>query len=574
MLGVVALQVKQPQAAMELIGRSVQIAPNAGSLNNFGEALRHLNRVNEAIEAYRRSIQMQPKQLDAYTNMALAFEQIGKHDEAAAALERAADMQPQRIDLHGAAGSAWARAGDGYRAAAAFRRVLAIKPDHAAALSNLAMALANTGALDEALQAAQRGLELEPDSAVSHGSIAVVYDKLGRDAEAVAEFERAAELNPRNADYYGHRATVLERMGKLEEAVEVYQQGAQAVPNDVRLFSNLSNILRRRRRYAESVRAAERAIRIFPGYSDAHGNRALSLLALGDYTNGFVEYEWRWRCDNFTTAPREFKRPMWDGSDPAGRTILIHTEQGYGDTFQFLRYVPMLADRGAKVIVECNHSLVKLIARVRGVSRVVAAGLALPDFDLHTPLLSLPRDFGTTLETIPADVPYLSPEPQRVEAWRERLREGDFKIGLVWAGNAKPDPARTVPAALLSKLAGIPGARFYGLQKRSAPTYQPSPPELQLIDLDDELNDFHDTAAAMMNLDLILTIDTAAAHLAGALARPTWTLLPWSPDWRWMLDREDSPWYPTMRLFRQSRQDEWSDVIDRVREELIKQKGG
>jgi hypothetical protein len=346
------------------------------------------------------------------------------------------------------------------------------------------------------------------------------------------------------------------------------------VPNDVRLFSNLSNILRRRRRYAESVRAAETAIKLMPGHSDAHGNRALSLLALGDYTNGFVEYEWRWRCDNFTTAPREFKRPMWDGSDPSGRTILIHTEQGYGDTFQFLRYVPMLADRGAKVIIECNHSLVKLISRVRGVSKVVAAGLALPDFDLHTPLLSLPRDFATTLETIPADVPYLSPEPERIEAWRTRLKGEGFKVGLVWAGNAKPDAARTVPAALLTKLAGIPNVRFYGLQKRSAPTYQPAPAELELTDLDEGLTDFHETAAAMMNLDLILTIDTAAAHLAGALARPTWTLLPWSPDWRWMLDREDSPWYPTMRLFRQGRQDEWGDVIDRVREELVKSKGG
>lgn len=573
LLGVIALQARQPQAAVDLIGRAVQIAPNAAAFNNLGEAYRHLGRIDEAIQSYRKSIQLQPQQLDAYTNMSLALERQGKHEEVAKALERAAELAPQRIDLHGAAGSAWARAGDAYRAASAFRRILAIDPNHAAAMANLAMALANTNQTEQAMIAARRSVEVAPNSALSHGALAVVSDKAGRDEEAVAAFERAAELNPKHPDYYGHRATILDRMERFDEALRVYDQGCRACPNDERLFNNFSNLLRRLRRYAESVQHAETAIKLQPGYSDAHGNRALSLLALGDYEKGFVEYEWRWRCDNFTTAPREFGRPMWDGSDPSGRTILVHTEQGYGDTLQFIRYVPMLAARGATVIVECHHVLRKLISSVRGVSRVVPNGLALPDFDLHTPLLSLPCVFKTTIENIPREVPYLFPDGDRVEAWKSKITGDGLKVGLIWAGNAKPDAKRTVPGEMLKALAGIEGVWFFSLQRTDAGTYQAPSAELRMTDVSGGLSDFNETAAAMMNLDLLITIDTGPAHLAGALGRPTWTLLPWSPDWRWMLDREDSPWYPTMRLFRQSKPDEWGDVLDRVREELSKLRG-
>jgi hypothetical protein len=273
---------------------------------------------------------------------------------------------------------------------------------------------------------------------------------------------------------------------------------------------------------------------------------------------------------------------MWDGSsDLTGRTILVHTEQGYGDTLQFVRYVPRLAEAGARVILECHHTIAKLLSRVPRVDRVVASGLALPDFDLHTPMLSLPRAFKTTLEHVPAQVPYVTAAPDRVEAWKRRItlapspgiagegRGEGLSVGLIWAGNATPDPKRNVPGAMLSALAGVQGVRFYSLQRTDAGTYTAPPAELQLIDLSPELTDFHETAAAMTALDLIITIDTSTAHLAGALGRPTWTLLPWSPDWRWLLDREDSPWYPTMRLFRQTKLDEWGDVLERVREELI-----
>ena len=574
LLGVIALQSAQPQVAVELIGRSTQFAPTAASLNNLGEAFRHLGRLNDAVASYQRSIQLMPQQLDAYSNLALALEAMGRHEECASALQQAAQFAgTDRLDVHDRLGAALLRAGDPFAAAAQHRKVIALAPNFAPAHANLGLALAKTNAhIDEVLAACRQALELAPDAAEAHGAMAVVLDRAARHEDAITEFQRAAALNPRVPDYYGHRGTILENLGRLDEAIAIFQEGCRNCPRDARLFSNLSSLLRKVRQYAESARAAETAIQLAPGYSEAHGNRALSLLALGDYERGFEEYEWRWRCENFTTLPREFERPMWDGSDPGGRTILVHTEQGFGDTLQFIRYVPMLAARGATVYVECHHALRKLIARVAGVSKVIPTGLALPDFDLHAPLLSLPRAFGARLDNIPADVPYLTPEPPRVDLWRERLRAKTsghaFKVGLVWAGNAKPDAKRTVPAAQLSVLAGVPGVRFFGLQKRDAGTYSPPPPELELIDLDRELTEFNETAAAMVNLDLILTIDTAAAHLAGALGRPTWALIPISPDWRWLLDRADSPWYPTMRLFRQDREDDWTGALARVREEL------
>src|SRR4051812_33356532 len=573
LLGVLALQAGQPQAALELIGRSAQIAPTFAAFNNLGEAFRALGRMNEAIASYRKSIELNPNHPDAWGNLSLAAGQVGRIDEMVSALERLAQLLPDRGDVHDRLGAAYYKQGDPYKAAAAHRRAIALSPNSAPAYANLGLALAKTKAFEEAIASCRRAVELAPDAAEAHGMLAVVLDQAGRIEESLAAFERAAAINPKVSDYYGHPGTILERLDRTDEAAELFAKGCAQCPNDPRLFNNHSGVLRRQRKYAEALVAADQAIKLAPGYSDAHGNRALALLALADYERGFAEYEWRWRCDNFTTAPRDFKRPMWDGSDPRGRTILVHTEQGYGDTLQFIRYVPMLAERGATVIVECHHLLRKLIANVRGVSRIVPNGLALPDFDLHMPLMSLPCVFKTTLDTIPREVPYLLPDASRIEAWKSKIVGEGVKVGLIWAGNAKPDARRTVPGEQLKVLVGIEGVSFFSLQKPEAGTMQPPPVELRMTDLSGDLTDFHETAAAMMNLDLILTIDTAGAHLASALGRPTWTLLPWSPDWRWLLDREDSPWYPTMRLFRQSKADQWGDVLERVRAELSKLRG-
>jgi hypothetical protein len=360
-------------------------------------------------------------------------------------------------------------------------------------------------------------------------------------------------------------------MDDVEGAIAAANETLRLGGPDAQVLANLSMMHRRRRDYPAALDAAERAAKLQPGLPAAHGSLAIALLSVGDYQRGFAEYEWRWRCDNFTTAARDFGRPMWDGSDPSGRTIFVHTEQGYGDTIQFARYIPLLARRGATVLVECHAALRLLFRRLDGVSKVVSAGIRPPDFDLHTPILSLPKWFGTTMQTVPRDVPYLTPDPDRLGAWRQRLEGQALHVGLVWSGNIKPDPHRTCELKNFAPLAGIAGVRFYSLQVGpGAGDIASAPPGLGIVNWSEHLSDFNETAAAMQCLDLIITIDTAAAHLAGALGRPVWTLLPWAPDWRWFLDRDDSVWYPTMRLFRQSAKGDWSDPIARAGGELAR----
>jgi hypothetical protein len=327
-------------------------------------------------------------------------------------------------------------------------------------------------------------------------------------------------------------------------------------------------------RYEEAMPCLERAIGLRPDLAIIHWNRAIALLLEGRLTEGWAEAEWRFA---YTPAlRRDFPQPAWDGrSDLAGRTILLHAEQGLGDAIQFCRYAPMVAARGGgdRVVLECQPELAALLTTAPGVAQVVRRGDPLPPFELHCPLLSLPHRFGTTLATIPAAVPYLTPDPDKVRAWQSRLAADGpgRKVGLAWAGSPghANDRQRSCRLSDFAPLANVPGVTFYSLQL--GPTGEQAtnpPPGLRLLDPTADLRNFADTAALVANLDLVISVDTAVVHLAGALAKPTWVLLPFNPDWRWLRDREDSPWYPTMRLFRQSERGNWKSTIERVASEL------
>ena len=359
----------------------------------------------------------------------------------------------------------------------------------------------------------RRAVELRPDAAAAHNNLGHVLHRAGKVEEAISSIRRAIELAPKAWNYYINLAAALDVADRVDESIAAAEEALKLGAQSPDLLSNISTMERRRRGYRAAVDYADRAIKLMPNHAAAHGSRGLALLALGDYTNGFAEYEWRWRCANFTTAPRELNRPVWDGSDPAGRKILVHSEQGFGDTLQFARYVPMLAVRGATVFFECHTSLRPLLQNLNGVNRVIPAGLAPPDFDLHAPLMSLPRAFGTTgVDTIPAEVPYLHVDDPRRDAWRERIKGPGFKVGLTWWGNAKPDPQRSCPLHALTPLGRVPGVVFYALQKGEIPADAASAPEgMNLINLSSDLKDFADTAAAMMAVDLVITIDTASA---------------------------------------------------------------
>jgi tetratricopeptide (TPR) repeat protein len=449
-----------------------------------------------------------------------------------------------------------------------FRRVLECEPRDAARLDRIGMLFGDAGRLDDAVECFRRAVALDPEFAAAHGNLGIVLQRLGRPGEAVASFQRAAALRPDDATLF-RLGVALAQQNRFDEAIDCYRAVLALQPDAARAHYNLGNALGGLHRPEEALASFTRALELEPDLAEAHWNAALLRLLKGDFPNGWRDYEWRWRA-GVQPAPRDYgDRPRWSGEQPLnGRRILVHAEQGFGDTLQFVRYANLLANRGATVFLEAPVALTSLLADMRGIGGVIAEGEALPPFDFHIPLMSLPLAFGTTLETIPAQVPYLAPPPpSRVAAWRARLpADGKRRIGIAWSG-ARPDGndhGRSMPLAALAPILASPGCRFVVVQTDRAD--DDGLPEL--IDLRSQITDFADTAAILAGLDLVITIDTAVAHLAGAMARPVWIMLPYAPAWRWLLGRDDCPWYPTARLFRQLRPGDWSDVVERVRAAL------
>jgi tetratricopeptide (TPR) repeat protein len=537
----------------------------------FDSALGHHRegRLREAEALYRQILASHPNQPETLYFLGLIARQVHRAADAASLWRRAVAARTDRVEWQYQLAFALLDANEPYEAASVARKAIQAQPTFAEAHSVLGRALAVLRKFDDALASAGRAVELQPSSGDAHNHLGTVLLAAGRLEEAQAEFIRAIALNPKVADYHRNLAAVRDPLDDVEGSIAAAEEAVRLGGEEAQLLCNLSSLHRRRRDYRAALDHAERALALQPNHASAHGGRAIALLSLGDYEQGFIEYEWRWRCENFTTKSREFTRPMWDGSDPSGRRIFVHTEQGFGDTLQFIRYISMRAARGAEVYVETHPSLRTLIRRVEGVAKVVPSGMRPPDFDLHTPLLSMPKWFKTSLENVPSRVPYITPDPARLEPWKERISGEAVKVGLVWRGNALPDPHRTCPLAELAPLWQAKGMVFYSLQVGDVARETTAVADQQpMVDLSPHLIDFHETAAAMQCLDLVITIDTAAAHLAGAMGRPVWTLLPWAPDWRWMLDREDSPWYPTMRLFRQSGKGQWPGTIQATVEAL------
>jgi hypothetical protein len=363
----------------------------------------------------------------------------------------------------------------------------------------------------------------------------------------------------------------LMETGRPDEAIGQYQRAIELRSELPELHNNLGKAFRAAGRVSDAIAAHERALFLKPDNADAHWNRGLMLLLSGQFEPGWDEYEWRWLVPEFKSPRRNFRQPLWTGQPLRGRRILLHAEQGFGDTIQFARYAPLVAQAGGRVILECPPELLRLLRTLGGVEQLVAAGQPLPEFDLHCPLLSLPRAFRTTAQTVPNVIPYLQADPAIAANWKSRLQlpTDRLRVGLVWAGSsANPnDRNRSLSLEALAPLADCQNVAFYNLQSGPASadagrgrfTFMNPPPQFV---------DFADSAGLIANLDLIITVDTAMAHLAGAIAAPVWTLVPFAPDWRWLLDRQDSPWYPTMRLFRQPEIGNWKAVVRQLAADL------
>ena len=498
---------------------------------------------------------------------------VGHHEAVVACCDRAVELDPSFAAAWLIRGRAQLTLGRNQEAVGSFKHVLAVNPVFATAWLDLGNALHALGRYAEATASFDRALEYDSNLAVAWSNRGNALQELGCYRDALASCDCALGINPAFAAAWSNRGNALLMLGRSSEALSSYEQAVVLEPAFAVAWSKRGCLLRLLGHYREAIESLDHAIGIDPRCAEANANKSLVLLLLGDFAAGWLLYEWRLKNREFTSSKRSFSQPRWDGGgDIAGKTIMLHSEQGLGDTIQFCRYAELVAGLGARVLLMVPQQLAGLLSRLDGVAEVVPEGMQLPSFDLYCPLPSLPLAFGTRLDTIPSYVGgYLTADRGKVNLWMARLGEQRApRIGLVWSDRCDQEGDRSRSIAMLKFMDALPaGFEYVSLQQccwDGERTVLSMHPELRHFGA--ELTDFEETAALCSLMELVVSVDTGIAHLAGALGRPVWVLLPNSPDWRWMLGRDDSPWYPTMRLFRQADRGDWSSVLTRVREEL------
>jgi Flp pilus assembly protein TadD len=490
------------------------------------------------------------------------------------------------LSISDALQTAWnlQQAGNPQHAEAIYRQILQVSADPAnqgivanvaEVHSYLGISLATQGRLDEAVSSFKQALVLNHNMVEAYNNLGNVLVMQQKPADAAKCYERALQRKPDYAEAHCNLAVSLLDQDKSEPAMEHLREALKLKPDYSEAHTNLGNALRDLNRYEEAQSSYTRALEIQPAYADAHWNRALAWLMAGDYERGWPEYEWRFRCKFFN--PRSFSQPVWQGEPLAGRTILLYGEQGLGDTLQMIRYVRLVKQRGGRVMVECQPQLTGLLTGCPGIDVLAPQGATLPPFDVQASLMSLPAIFKTTRETVPNESPYLFSDGRLIEHWHRQLSgHRGFRIGIVWQGNPqfREDRYRSFPLAKLAPLARLPGVRLFSLQKghglEQIEALQKGDGEssFSVVELGSQLDNatgpFVDTAAVIKNLDLIIAPNTGLAHLAGALGAPVWLPISAFPEWRWISGEEETPWYPTMRLFRQKKLGDWDDVFARM----------
>jgi len=532
-LAVLLLEQGRAEEALPLLDQTLALDPGqAGMWVNKGNVLIGLGRFSEAIAVYGQAIALQAEdeRVSGWINLGVYLQGLGRHDDAAEA----------------------------------YLKAMALEPELPEGWGNLGVARLEAGRLEEAVEAFDRAVALRPDYADAWTNRGTALQALRRSEEALASFDRALAIQPAQAGGWSGRSTVLQDMDRFDEAVEATGKALSLDPEGAAAWNNRGMALQALGRIEEAHASYDQAIALKPAFPDALWNKALLLLMLGEYEEGWRLSEWRWRRSDATETAQDFGLPLWLGDTPiAGKRLLLHTEQGYGDAIQMLRYAPLLARMGAKVDLVCPEALVELAATVEGLPAPAATKVP-ADFDLQTPIMSLPLALGTTFDTVPAEVPYLKVPERAKAAWAERLPDtGRRKIGLAWSGNPthRNDRNRSIPFADLGPLLEA-DVEFHSLQK----DYRPGELEAvmadgKVVDHSAELMSFADTAALIDGMDAVLVVDTSTAHLAGALGKPVTILLPFAPDFRWGLKGEKTPWYPTARLLRQQRAGDWTPVI-------------
>lgn len=489
-----------------------------------------------AEHCYRQVLERNPSHIDALHLLGIVALQTGRTSLAGQCIAKAIELKPDFAEAHSNLGNVLEQAGKLDEAIASWRQALRFKPQLVEVLGNLGLALIKRGELDEAEAVLREGLRLRPDYADAHNHLGNVLEKRSDFAAAIAHYQEALRSSPNHAQARLNMGVALHRQGQLAQAVSCYQH----------------------------------ALGLQPNLADAHYFYGMALLAAGNLEQGWAEYEWRWKTEGCVLP--QFVQPAWDGNRLDGRTILLYTEQALGDTLQFIRFAQWAKAAGGTVLVRCQRALVPLLSRCPGIDRLLAEGEPLPRFDVHAPLMSLPRILHIPLDKLTGESPYIFADPQLIAEWGQKIpASGPLRIGIAWQGNPQymADRERSIPLEQFAPLASMPGVRLYSLQKGQGTEQLRAvegvvPVTILADNLDQGRGAFMDTAAIINNLDLVITSDTAIAHLAGALGAQVWVALSFASDWRWHLHRDDSPWYRTMRLFRQPTLGDWLAVFEQM----------
>jgi tetratricopeptide (TPR) repeat protein len=571
LMGMLCVASKQYDLAIEWFAMAIRQKPDvADYFANLGMALQRKERLDEAIRSYDRALMLNPGQIEIWLRMAELLQRQERFDEAIKAFDRAVTLDNARADI-------WYRMGEILQqqkrmdeALLSLDQALKVKPDHREAANASGLLHFEAKRYEEALACFSRSAEIDPTQAGAFNFISRCQWRLRRFEEALASVRKAHEIAPDNPEIIKNVGLLLQGFSRHEEAMVWLEKALALRPDFPQALNDRSASLLALRRIDEAFADIDRAIALDPECPDYYWNRSLAQLLVGNFDDGWQGREWGRKSTLVSFVDRKFVQPRWFGEEPiAGKTILLHTDEGLGDTIQYSRYAAMAAGLGARVVLEVQPALHPLLAGLDGVSRCLRKNDELPDFDLHCPLSGLPLAFKTRLETIPAPGSYLPPLPKaRVMEWEDRLGPHDkLRVGLVWSGNPLHTNDRNRSTSLRQMSAILDDrARFYSLQKDPRPEDKAALSERSgIIDLTGHLTDFVETAALISHLDLVVSVDTSVAHLAATLGRPTWILLPHTPDFRWLLDRDDSPWYPSVRLFRQDERRTYDGALARVR---------
>lgn len=544
------LAVKEQESGNLLIAEKIYSAillkdpGNPAALNNLGNLFQNRGETDKSIECFKKALISTPASPELNYNLANILYETGHIDEAI---------------VH-------------------YRFAISLAPDLKSAYNNIAVALKETGRLDEAIDYIEQILKIEPCYADAYMTMGNIFTDMRQWDKAIDSYRKALETEPQNHNAFYNMANINKIRGNIVEAIALYREALRLKPDYSDAWNNLGAAFKSCGNVSEAIECYRKAIELSPDNEDAHLNYAITLLLTGNFEEGWKEYEWRLKTKNVYYRKNLME---WDGAELNGKTILLYADQGYGDTIQCARYIPLLKAMGAgKIVLECQPELISLMSSISCIDSIMQRKAGINGFDLCCALFSLPLIFKTNLENIPASVPYLTTPEQSIKKWSDRLKphKNMLRIGLIWAGSPayQEDKLRSLNLKTFLPLLKLKEDKviFFSLQKGPAAKEILDVPEnSRPIDLSGEINDFSDTAAIMEQLSLIITVDTASAHLAGALGKPVWTLLPEDPDWRWLLEREESAWYPTMKLFRKDREGDWHSLVLKMCSEFKKHTG-